>query len=160
MRKGGKEIRPVPHGGGQPLSLRDAMNRLFDESFLDPFEDMNRFMSAPRGASFPKVDISEDEKEITVRADVPGVDPDDIDIEIEGDHFSISGKTEKESEEKDEEKKYYCYERQYGEFRRGFVLPSRVQEDKVSAKVKDGVLTVVLPKEEKEKSRKVKVKKD
>ena len=140
------------------ISLRDMMNKMIEESFLDPFDVISSDLPIvpEMKISFPKVDISETEKEIKITANVPGIDSDKIDIDVGDDYISISGKTEREEEEKD--KKVYRYEREYGEFRREFSLPAKVKKDDVSAKVKNGVLTIILPKAEEEKKSKVKVK--
>lgn len=149
-----------PFYGERPfLSLREAMNRLFDESFWDPFEPFSSSVLAPlRQRGFPKVDISEDEEEITVTANVPGIKADDIELEVAPDNITLSGKTEKETEEK--KKKFYRYEREYGSFSRTLPLPAEIDPDKVSAKVKDGVLTVTLPKVKSGRKKKVKVEKE
>lgn len=140
------------------VSLRDMMNKMIEESFLDPFDiiSSNLSMIPEKKMSFPKVDISETEKEIKITANVPGIDSDKIDIDVGDDYISISGRTEREEEDKD--KKIYRYEREYGEFRREFSLPAKVKKDEVSAKVKNGVLTVVLPKAKEDKKNKIKVK--
>lgn len=133
------------------------MNRLFDESFWDPFDNFfpGRTLASVSRTVFPKVDISETDNEVKIVADIPGIDPDKIEIEASEDTLSLSGKIEKESEEK--EKKFYRFERQYGEFRREFALPAKVKTDAIEAKSKNGVLTIILPKAETEKKKKVKV---
>lgn len=151
FRKNKQPSSPLPEK--QALSLRDAMNRLFEESFWEPSE----FLSDLE-ANYPKTDIMEDEKEIKVIADVPGIDPEKIEIEAEEDSLSLSGKTEKEEEQKD--KKFYRYERSYGQFRRSFPLPSKVDPEKVSAKVKNGVLTVTLPKTDQGKRKRIEIEKE
>lgn len=137
------------------MSLRDAMNRLFDESFWDPFDQSHSLV--PWDRTFPKLDISETDKEVKISANVPGVDPDDIEVEIDENSVRISGTMDKE--EKEEDEKFYSYEREYGEFHREFSLPSEVDTDKVEADVKDGVLTITVPKTAKQKRKKVKVNK-
>lgn len=160
-------MRIIPRGQGdarevtpretQPVvSLRDAMNRLFEESFWDPFEMIDRLPMTSR-ALFPKVDVSEDEKEVRVVANVPGVDTEKIGIEVEEDVLTISGKTEKEVKEEDKEKKFYRYEREYGEFRREIALPARVKAEAATAKAKNGVLEIVLPKADTREKAKVKI---
>ena len=148
-----REIAPV-------LSLRDAMNRMFEESFWDPFEMIERIPALGRGTgqlAFPRVDMSEDENEVKVVANVPGVDTEKIEIEVEPETLILSGKMEKEMKEEDKEKKFYRYEREYGEFRREFALPARVKPDAVTAKARDGVLEITLPKAEVEKKAKVRI---
>lgn len=106
--------------------------------------------------AFPKVDVEETDNEIKVTANVPGVDPKDINIEVGDDYLSLSGKIEKEN--KDEKNgKVYRYEREYGEFRREFSLPARVNKDAIVAKSKNGVLTITLPKSEEEMKKRVRI---
>jgi HSP20 family protein len=105
---------------------------------------------------WPAVDIAEDENAITVKAEVPGCKAEDIDISVHGNTLTISG--EKKTEEEKKEKGYYHLERSYGSFRREFTMPANADPNKVEASCKNGVLTVVLPKSEKEKAVKVKVK--
>ncbi len=163
IRRGKGEPQEIAQEHVPVLSLRDAMNKMFEESFWDPFDMFDRMSAAGarqlagRGL-YPKVDIAEDEKEIKVTADVPGMDPEQIEIEVEEDALTLSGKMEKEVKDEDKEKKYYRYEREYGEFRREFTLPAKVKTDAVTAKVKNGVLEIVLPKAEMEKKAKVQVK--
>ena len=144
------------------MSLREAMNKLFDESVWDPFDvlDNSLLESAanwPAIQSFsPKINLSEDEKNIIVNVDLPGVNPDDVDIEVRDDSLIISGKTEEEKEKK--EKKFYYYERKSGSFYREISLPSKVDEKKTKAEIKNGVLEIILPKTAKSEGYKIKVK--
>ena len=101
----------------------------------------------------PKVDIREDKTEFVVFADVPGVNPKDINIEMEGNTLSIKGERKSEKEEK--EKNYYKVECVTGKFFRQFILPETVNTTKISAKHKNGVLILRLPKEEQKHSRKI-----
>ena len=141
------DIRPA-------VSLREAMNQLFNESFWDPFED--RSMMSNR-LEFPRVDISETDKEVKVVANVPGIDPDKLSIEADEDSLTLSGQIERQDEKQDE--KQYRFEREYGEFHRDILLPARVDPDQVSAASKNGVVTIRLPKvEESSGKKKVEVK--
>lgn len=133
------------------LSLRDAMDRLFDESFWSPLPVSSRAF----GEGFPRVDISETEDEIRLRADVPGVDPENVDVEVTEDSISLSGKTERSEEEKKEN--YHRVERSYGEFTREFLLPAKIDPDSVKAFSKNGTITVTLKKQPSEQRKKVKV---
>ncbi len=117
------------------------------EIFLDEFED-----------DVPRVDVSETDTEVKVVANVPGINPEDINIDVQDNWMTISGKSEREVET-DKSTRPYRYERFFGEFRREFTLPDRVKEDQVKATCKDGVLTITLPKVEGEKRGKVKTKK-
>jgi HSP20 family protein len=105
---------------------------------------------------WPAIDIADDENEIVVKAEVPGCKAEDIDISVHGNTLTISG--EKKAEEEKKEKGYYHLERSYGSFRREIGLPDDVDPDKVEASCKNGILTVTLPKSEKAKATKVKVK--
>ena len=97
----------------------------------------------------PKVDVNEDNENLYVIAEVPGVDKNDIKINLVGDVLTITG--EKKSEVIDEKKNYYRTERRYGTFTRSFTLPSEVVIDKISAEYKEGVLNITLPKTEEAK---------
>jgi HSP20 family protein len=135
------------------LSLRDAMEKLFDESFWWPFSSNERALSI----MYPKVDISETENEVKVRADIPGVDPENVNIEVTEDFLSISGSSERSEEEKGEN--YYRVERQFGEFSREFILPSKIDPDSVEAEAKNGTIIITLKKQPSEQKKKVQVKK-
>jgi HSP20 family protein len=136
-------------------SGRDLLNWFFNDSLWDPEE---WFSFLPVKGVFPRVDISETEDAVKVVANVPGVDPDKIEIEVNEDTLTISGSVEKQEEEKGE--KFYRFERGYGEFRRQLSLPAKIDPQKVTAKVKNGVLTIILPKIEKELKKKIKVEKE
>jgi len=142
------------------LTRRNPFNAF--ESFptvgLSLFEDtLNRFLSeAPTARPWsPAVDIAEDENELTLTADVPGVKMDDIDIKIEDRTLSLSGK--REFEKKQDKGGYHRIERSYGSFQRVFTLPDTVDVEKVAAQFDNGVLKVTLPKKEVAKPRSVKV---
>jgi HSP20 family protein len=105
---------------------------------------------------WPVVDIAEKDNEFIVKAEVPGCKADDIDISVHGNVLTISG--EKKEEQEKEEKGYYHVERSYGSFRRDLNLASEVDPSKINATCKDGVLTLKVPKTEKAKPVKIKVK--
>ncbi len=132
-----------PYEGG-PLSLREAMGRLFDESIWDPFEERSLLANERQSRNFPKVNISETEDNIKITANIPGIDPENVKVEVEEDSIAISGFIEEEKEDKEES--YYRFEREYGEFYRDFLLPAKVDPEKVEAHSKDGVITINLPK--------------
>jgi HSP20 family protein len=149
--------------GLAPFMPSSIFDRFFDDSFFDPFTMPSLLGTRRLGsfrAAFPKVDVSETDTEIQVVANIPGVDPDKIDVEVGDDYHSLSGNVEKESKEEDKKGKVYRYEREYGEFRREFTLPSRVDKDKIVAKAKNGVLTLTLPKVSEEKRKTIKVEKE
>lgn len=130
--------------------LHDEMDDLvssFFEGWQMPFWQRTRW---------PVVDIAESENEFVVKAEVPGCKADDIDISVSGNVLTISG--EKKLEEERKEKGYYHLERAYGAFRRDLNLTGDVDPGKIEAVCRDGVLTITLPKTEKAKAIKVKVK--
>lgn len=132
-----------------------------DPFFASPlalFEDMvNRFFNEPVSARpwLPAVDIAENENEITLTADIPGVKMDGIEVKVENGTLSISGSREFQKQE--EKGGYHRIERSYGSFHRAFTLPDSVDTDKVEANYEDGVLKVVLPKKEVAKPKTVKI---
>ena len=136
---------------------RDDLARLhrdMDDLFGSFFGDWPAL--SQRGGIWPAIDVADSENEIVVKAEVPGCKADDIDISVYGNTLTLSG--EKKAEEEKKEKGYYHLERSYGSFRRDITLPNDVDTNKVEASCKDGVLTVTLPKSEKAKAVKVKVK--
>jgi HSP20 family protein len=133
------------------MSLREAMDRLFEESFVRP-----RGVLAPvEGAVTLALDVFESDDDVTVRASIPGVNPDDIDISVTGDVLTIKGETSEEREEK--QGNYHLRERRYGAFQRSVNLPAPVNTDKAEAEFKNGVLTLTLPKVEEVKPKSIKI---
>lgn len=124
-------------------------------SALDDFFDGDAWKPIVSKGSFPRVNVHETDKDVIVTADIPGIDPKDINIDANDDMFTISGKIEEEKEEKD--KRCLYQERYFGEFSRSFSLPTRVDSEKVSAKFKNGTLTVTMPKASSSNTKKVKV---
>ena len=128
--------------------LRRRMLHLFEEPFAMPmFREAVGWM--------PDVDITETDAEILVRAELPGMKKEDVDIEIDGNVLSLRGEKKEEKEEK--EKDRYLYECSYGAFQRSFTLPTPVQEDQVKAEFRDGVLRVTLPKVGEARGKKVEI---
>ena len=105
---------------------------------------------------WPAIDVAEDENAIVIKAEVPGCKADDIDISVHGNTLTISGEKKQEQEKK--EKGFYHMERTYGSFRRDLNLPNDVDPAKIEATCKDGVLSVTLPKAERAKPTKIKIK--
>ncbi|HVT93875.1 MAG TPA: Hsp20/alpha crystallin family protein [Bryobacteraceae bacterium] len=122
--------------------LQDTVNRLFAEG------------GSARPWS-PAVDVLETENEVVLKADVPGVDPNEVEVRMENGTLALKGERKFNSEVK--EKGYHRVERGYGAFSRYFTLPETVDGEKVSASYKDGVLTVTLPKKEIAKPKSIKV---
>lgn len=134
-------------------TFRTEMDRMFDRFFGGdwPIARMGGF-----GNWLPTLDVAETDKDITVRAEVPGLDPEDLDISVTGQVLTISGEKKESSEKKDEN--FYHSERRFGSFRRSVTLPVSVDAEKVSAKHKNGVVTIVLPKLESERPKRIPVK--
>ncbi len=145
----------------QPRDLgrasRDIMQRLQDE-----MDDMlTRFFGEGRGLqgeSLPMVDVSETAGEIEVRMDAPGVKPEDIDIQLEGNLLTISGVRREEKEESG--RTWHRVERSMGSFSRTVTLPCSVREEQVQANYRDGILAITMPKPEEAHRRKIEVKID
>jgi HSP20 family protein len=135
--------------------LRSEINRVFDNFFREPFGAMSESLGWG-GQLAPSFDVSETDKEITVQAELPGVDPKDLDITVTADRITICGE-KKETVEKSE-KNYHHKEIRSGKFSRSFALPSGVDTENVAADHKNGVLTVRLKKSESRAARKISVK--
>jgi HSP20 family protein len=134
------------------MSLREAMDRLFEESFIRPHAGW----LAPLGAEALAVDMYETDQDVVVKSSVPGIKPEDIDITITGDTLTIKGETK--AEEKVEKSNYIRQERRYGAFSRSLTLPTTIVAEKAKAEFEDGVLTLTLPKAEEVKPKTIKVK--
>ena len=144
---------PEREGSSYALGrLHSEVDRLFDRFFEDfGLEPFGREFH--RGGWLPAVDVSESEEEITVKADIPGITPENLDIQIKNDVLTLRGETREEKEEKG--MTYHRIERRSGTFQRSLALPSSVEVEKVSASHKDGVLMIRLPKREEEKPRSI-----
>ena len=137
-----------------PWNLLNSLQReLYDPAFRNADDDDASVATANWA---PSVDISESEKEFTLSADIPGVNPDDIDISMEKGVLTIKG--ERSSENVDEGKNYRRVERQSGQFYRRFTLPDSADADKIEAKSEHGVLRITIPKQEVSVSRRIEVK--
>ena len=121
------------------MSLHRDINRLFDDMFRG--FSMPSLPSIGRSIGWPRVELSENDKEIRVMAELPGMEEKDIEISLDDHQLVIRG--EKKSETSDEERGYS--ERSYGRFERRIGLPSQIDEDKVEAAFRNGVLTVRIP---------------
>ena len=122
------------------------------------FEDaITRLLSEPRGARpwSPSVDIHETENELVLKADLPDVKLEDIEVRVENDTLTLKG--ERKFQKDESVKGYHRIERSYGSFVRSFTVPATVDAEKVAAELKNGVLTVTLPKKEAAKPRQVKI---
>lgn len=150
-------------------TLRHEIDRVFDEFArhwtVSPFHrrvfdwEPFRRMERASGVMMPDIDVVEGEEAISVSAELPGMEEKDITVEVTEDTLTISGEKRVEREEKDED--HHLSERRYGAFKRTLRVPDTVASSKVSAEMKNGILTVTLPKtaKAKQKPKKVSVKK-
>ena len=129
--------------------MRKEMDRLFDTT------QNNEGSNIATSDWTPAVDIKETENAFEIHADIPGVDPKDIDVHMEKGMLTIKG--ERESETKEEREGYKRVERSRGTFYRRFSLPDTADADKISANSKNGVLQISIPKKEQEQPRKISV---
>jgi HSP20 family protein len=130
-------------------TLQDQINRLFGDVFERPADESNLTSWAPA------VDIFETEHELIVKADLPDIDPKDLDIRVENNILTIRG--ERKFESKVSQDKYLRVERAYGSFSRSFSLASTVNSEAIKADYQNGVLTLTVPKREEAKPKQIKV---
>jgi HSP20 family protein len=138
--------------GRELTTIRDEMNRLFDD-FFSGFPERGREMFESERA--PRVDIAETDENVVVTAELPGVNQDNVNITVVNDVLTLKGKKKEEKEIKKEN--YHRIERSYGSFQRSVSLPTGVQADKAKATYKDGILTITIPKAEETKPKSIKI---
>ncbi len=138
-----------------PFRDFERMRRDMDR-FWDSFFERGVRRTEEEGEWLPFLDVAETKDEIVVKAEVPGMDPKDIDISLSDGLLTIKGEKKQEREEKQED--YHLVERSYGTFTRSIRLPKEVRRDKISASYKNGVLKVTLPKSEEAKQKEIKIK--
>jgi HSP20 family protein len=141
----------------RPVSTFEEVERRFEDFFSRPFSMIAppwlSVLKMAEGEIAPSIDIYEENGDVVVKAELPGMKKEDIEVNLSEQTIALSG--EKKKEEKVEKKGYYRVERSYGSFRRSFTLPSAVRTDDAIARFKDGVLEIRMPKTE-EAKRKVK----
>jgi len=133
------------------VTLQNRMNRLFHDSF-EP-EGTNEALTTTRFT--PAVDVYEDEHNVTLKIEVPGIDEKDIDVRVENNTLTVHGERKFEKEEKEEN--YRRVERQYGSFTRTFTLPTTVDHENIQADYDKGVLKIKLAKKAEAKPKQIKV---
>jgi HSP20 family protein len=131
--------------------MRRDMDRLWDSFF-----ERGTLRGEDGREWLPSLDVAETKNEIVVKAEVPGMEPKDIDVSLSDGLLTIKGEKKQEREEKEEN--YHLVERNYGSFTRSIRLPNEVQSDKINASYKNGVLKIVLPKSEEAKKKEIKIK--
>lgn len=141
--------RPDPRGlGGQMERMQREMNRLFSDFF-------GRGAAPVQSGVFPPLNVTEDQENLYVRAELPGILPDDLEISVEGETLSLRGERRLPAAEN---VSYHRRERESGRFRRILTLPARINPDAVDASFKNGVLKMVLPKAEEAKPKQIRIK--
>jgi HSP20 family protein len=140
-----------------PLArFRDEMDHLFDRFWRDPW-GTGLADAFPSGSALGlRMNLSESEGEVTVTAELPGVDPKDVDISVSDNLLTIRG--EKKQEKEDRKRNYHYVERRFGSFHRSIQLPSSIDANKVDASFKNGILTVTLQKRQDAKPKRIAVK--
>jgi HSP20 family protein len=132
-------------------TLQDRINRVFRESYRGPGSDE----SLTTSSFAPAVDVYEDEHQVSLKIEVPGIDEKDIDVRVENNTLTVTGERKIEKEEKEEN--FRRVERQYGSFTRTFTLPQTVDTENVAATYDKGVLKITLPKKAEAKPKQIKV---
>jgi HSP20 family protein len=134
----------------EAVSLRDAMNSLLQDSFVRP-----NGLSAPTAPAALPLDVSETEDAFVVKASLPGIKPEDVEITVQGDTLTIRGESQAEDEKKGEH--WHLRERRFGSYQRSVSLATPVNSDRAQASYEHGVLTLTLPKSEAAKPRQIKI---
>lgn len=127
-------------------SRTQGVNRFFDDIFNDNFFNVNTDLSLER-SFIPQVDVSETEQAFELQFALPGFKKSDIHIDLNNGVLTVSG--ERKFEEKKEEKNFHSVETRYGSFKRAFQLPDNIDNEKVDAKLEDGLLSISVPKDTK-----------
>ena len=131
------------------MTLREAMDRLFDDAFTRP-------LSLRDGWTVPAIDMYQTDDEVVVKAALPGIKADEVQINITGEVLTLKGEVRHEEDKK--EKAWHIHEQRWGSFERSLVLPTEVVADKTKAEFENGVLTITLPKAEEVKPRVINIK--
>ena len=121
---------------GEMMTLREAMDRLFDDAFTRP-------LSLNGVSAMPAIDMYQTDDEVVVKATLPGLKAEDVDITVTGETLTLRGEFKQENEQK--ETSYHIHEQRSGSFERSLLLPTDVKADKAKADFEDGILTITLP---------------
>jgi HSP20 family protein len=134
------------------FSLKHQMNHIFDDFFRPVVRGDNRLSI---WNVYPKVDIYDNDENIVITAELPGIDKKDIIIDVKDGVLTLKGERSFDNEVKED--KYYCRERAFGKFERVFRIPDDIDPEKISADYKDGILKIDIPKPEKQKPKQITV---
>lgn len=134
--------------GREPALLNrlDPFRTFHDLLRWDPFAEMQPLFGTSDLGLMPNIEVKETKDSVIFKADLPGMKEKDVEISVVGNRLSISGK--REEEQKKEDERYYAHERWYGSFNRTFTLPDACNVEAVTAELRDGVLTIAVPKKE------------
>jgi len=131
------------------MTLRDAMDRLFDDAFTRP-------LSVSGVSTMPVIDMFQTDDEVVVKANLPGLKAEDVDITVTGETLTLRGEYKQQAEEKNAT--YHVREQRSGTFERSIMLPTDVKADKATAHFENGVLTIAMPIAEEVKPRSISIK--
>jgi HSP20 family protein len=137
------------------VTVQERMNRIFDDAFRGVARPGTEEDWALGGSWAPAVDIFENDGNLVLKAELPGIEPKDVDVRVENNVLTLRGERKFEAEVKREQ--YHRVERAYGTFSRSFTLPNVVDTDKIKAEFKDGVLRVTLPQREEAKPKQISI---
>jgi HSP20 family protein len=138
------------------MAERDPARLMRSLLSWDPFREMAPFMADERAGFMPDFEVKETKDGYLFKADVPGIKKEDFDVNITGNRLTVSGKRDAEKQEKTDT--YYTYERSYGSFTRAFTLPEGIDANGIHADLRDGVLTLNVPKKPEMQPKKIAVK--
>ena len=133
------------------MTLREAMDRLFDDAFTRPLSIRDGWSMAS-----PAIDMYQTENDVVIKASIPGMKAEDVQINITGDVLTLKGESKLEEERND--KSWHIREQRFGSFERSVALPTAVKSDKAEAVFENGILTVTLPKADEVKPKTINIK--
>ena len=133
------------------MTLREAMDRLFDDAFTRPLSPRDTW-----SMTTPAIDMYQTDNDVVVKASIPGIKAEEVQINITGDILTLKGEVKQEEERKD--KAWHVREHRYGSFERSVALPTSVKSDKAEAVFENGILTITLPKADEAKPRTINIK--
>ena len=133
------------------LTLREAMDRLFDDAFTRPLSLRDGWSMAS-----PAIDMYQTDNEVVVKASIPGIKAEEVQINVTGDILTLKGEVKQDEERRD--RAWHIREQRFGSFERSIVLPTEVKSDKAEAVFENGILTITLPKADEVKPKTINIK--
>ena len=133
------------------MTLREAMDRLFDDAFTRPLSLRDGW-----SMSTPAIDMYQTDNEVVLKASIPGIKAEEVQINITGDVLTLKGEVQQEDER--QERAWHIREQRFGSFERSVALPTAVKTDKAEAVFEDGILTITLPKADEVKPKTINIK--